>query len=307
MLLDRGTEHATLDRLLAEVRTGESRALVLRGEAGIGKTALMEYVSGQATGCRTVRAAGVEAEQELAFAALHQICAPMLDHRLDQLPVPVPGRRRMSRRTWVGNGRAHIEVRGIDRPGNEFIARRLEERLKRIHGVHWAEVNAVLGRVVVVFDDDAVSPGDLLDTVKDVEEAHELETEDFAKNRPEHPADVEPLLERLAALSGEALGFALAALRPALGRRTGPSDLLAALALIEATPRLRDQLSERLGRAATDLTLALTHAVAQGLAGGPPLAVLTDAAYRAALISEINARRTVWRRREPELCTNRKR
>lgn len=99
MLLDRDTERATLDRLLADVRTGESRALVLRGEAGIGKTALTEYVSGQATGCRTVRAAGVDAEQELAFAALHQICAPMLD-RLDQLPVPVPGCCRMSRRTW---------------------------------------------------------------------------------------------------------------------------------------------------------------------------------------------------------------
>jgi DNA-binding CsgD family transcriptional regulator len=87
MLLDRGIERATLDRLLAEVRTGESRALVLRGEAGIGKTALLDYVLGQATGCRTVRAAGVEAEQELAFAALHQICAPMLD-RLDRLPLP---------------------------------------------------------------------------------------------------------------------------------------------------------------------------------------------------------------------------
>src|SRR4051812_49380465 len=67
-----------LDRVLDDVGSGESRALVLRGEAGIGKTALLEYVSGRAAGWRSVRAAGVESEQELAFAALHQVCAPLL-------------------------------------------------------------------------------------------------------------------------------------------------------------------------------------------------------------------------------------
>ena len=87
MLLDRKAERAALDHLLAAVRTGESAALVLRGEAGIGKTALLDYLEARASGCRIGRAAGVEAEQELAFAALHQICAPMLD-RLDRLPGP---------------------------------------------------------------------------------------------------------------------------------------------------------------------------------------------------------------------------
>ncbi|MET7752792.1 AAA family ATPase [Micromonospora sp. NPDC005367] len=87
MLLDRNVERAALDQLLAAVRTGESGALVLRGEAGIGKTALLDYVAARASGCRIVRVIAVEAEQELAFAALHQICAPMLD-RLDRLPDP---------------------------------------------------------------------------------------------------------------------------------------------------------------------------------------------------------------------------
>ncbi|MEV4347207.1 AAA family ATPase [Actinoplanes sp. NPDC049596] len=87
MLLDRNAERAALDRLLAAVRTGESAALVLRGEVGIGKTALLDHVAAEATGCHVVRASGVEAEQELAFAALHLICAPMLD-RLTQLPGP---------------------------------------------------------------------------------------------------------------------------------------------------------------------------------------------------------------------------
>ena len=76
-----------LDRLLAAVRAGESRALVLGGEPGVGKTALLEYVVERASGCRVARAAGVESESELAFAGLHQLCAPMLD-RLERLPVP---------------------------------------------------------------------------------------------------------------------------------------------------------------------------------------------------------------------------
>ncbi len=87
MLLGRSSERDALDRVLADVRTGESRALVVRGDAGIGKTALLDYLVGQAVDYRTVRAAGMEAEQELAFAAVHQICAPMLD-RVGGLPAP---------------------------------------------------------------------------------------------------------------------------------------------------------------------------------------------------------------------------
>ncbi len=77
-----------LDRLIEAVRAGESRALVLTGEPGVGKTALLDYVSAQASGCRVARAAGIQSEMELAFAALHQLCAPMLD-RLDRLPGPL--------------------------------------------------------------------------------------------------------------------------------------------------------------------------------------------------------------------------
>ncbi len=87
MLLGRHRERETLDRLLEAVRAGESRALVVRGEAGVGKTALLEYVCARATGCRVVRAAGVQSEMELAFAGLHQLCSPLLD-RLGRLPLP---------------------------------------------------------------------------------------------------------------------------------------------------------------------------------------------------------------------------
>jgi DNA-binding CsgD family transcriptional regulator len=72
------------------VRASESRALILRGEPGVGKTALLEYAIDSASGFRVARAVGVQSEMELAFAALHQLCAPMLD-RLDRLPGPQGG------------------------------------------------------------------------------------------------------------------------------------------------------------------------------------------------------------------------
>jgi DNA-binding CsgD family transcriptional regulator len=86
-LLDRRSERKALDRLLAGVRAGQSQVLVLRGEAGVGKSALLEYVRESASGCRVARAVGVESEMELAFAGLHQLCAPFLD-RLERLPGP---------------------------------------------------------------------------------------------------------------------------------------------------------------------------------------------------------------------------
>ncbi len=86
-LRGRRGEREVLDRLLATVRTGPSQVLVLRGEAGIGKTTLLGYLLERASGCRIARAAGVEPEMELAFAGLHQLCAPFLD-RIECLPDP---------------------------------------------------------------------------------------------------------------------------------------------------------------------------------------------------------------------------
>src|SRR5580658_5459860 len=86
-LTGRLAERAVLDRFVAGVRAGEGRALVLRGEPGVGKTALLDYLAGRAPGCRVVRAAGVQSEMELGLAGLHQLCAAMLD-QAESLPVP---------------------------------------------------------------------------------------------------------------------------------------------------------------------------------------------------------------------------
>jgi DNA-binding CsgD family transcriptional regulator len=83
----RAGERGVLDGLLARVREGDSEVLVIRGEAGVGKTALLRYTARQASGFRVAQLAGVEAEMELPFAGVHQLCATMPD-RFDALPAP---------------------------------------------------------------------------------------------------------------------------------------------------------------------------------------------------------------------------
>ena len=86
-LAGRRDELSVLAGLIDAVHEGESRVLVVRGEPGVGKTTLLEHVAGQELRCAVARAAGVQSEMELAFAGLHQLCAPMLDHA-ERLPSP---------------------------------------------------------------------------------------------------------------------------------------------------------------------------------------------------------------------------
>ena len=86
-MLGRADECALLDGLVDAIRQGEGRSLVVRGEAGIGKSALLEYLIRSASELTVLRASGVESEMELPYAGLHQLCAPLLN-RLDRLPTP---------------------------------------------------------------------------------------------------------------------------------------------------------------------------------------------------------------------------
>ncbi|MGA9160251.1 MAG: ATP-binding protein [Actinomycetota bacterium] len=86
-LRGRQAECAVLDELLEAARAGQGGALVVRGDPGVGKTALLDFAAGSAGDFRVVRVSGIESEMELAFAGLHQLCAPMLDG-LERLPDP---------------------------------------------------------------------------------------------------------------------------------------------------------------------------------------------------------------------------
>src|SRR5690348_10998376 len=91
----RSSERQTLERLLDDARVGRSGTLVLRGEAGVGKTALLHHAVGAAQGFRVLQVAGVESEMELPFAGLHQLCGPLLDE-LETLPAPQQDALRVS-------------------------------------------------------------------------------------------------------------------------------------------------------------------------------------------------------------------
>jgi hypothetical protein len=128
--MDRRADCDVLGRLVEPVRAGQSRALVVRGDPGVGKTVLLEYLAGRASGagCRVARAAGVKSEMELAFAGLHQLCTPMLG-RAERLPVP----QREALRIAFGNapgrpGPVILQRRGelADRPGEHQVKERFE-------------------------------------------------------------------------------------------------------------------------------------------------------------------------------------
>ena len=88
-IMDRLSERGALDRLIDVLQACESRALVMRGNPGMGKSVLLDHLAERASdsGCRVARVVGVQSEMELAFAGLHQLCAPMLDHA-GRIPVP---------------------------------------------------------------------------------------------------------------------------------------------------------------------------------------------------------------------------
>jgi DNA-binding CsgD family transcriptional regulator len=102
-LLGRQNECRTLEQLLISVKAGQSRALVLRGEAGVGKSALLDFVTSQASEFRVVRIAGVESEAELAFSGVHQLCAPMMG---GMSRLPTPQREALATAFGVGTGEA---------------------------------------------------------------------------------------------------------------------------------------------------------------------------------------------------------
>ena len=106
-IFGRAEERQLLDRLLNDVRDGRSAVVVIRGEAGVGKTALLHYCAGQASGFRIAQIAGVEAEMELPFAGVHQLCAPMLG-QLRRSSRAAAGRPERRIRAEVGGTRRTI-------------------------------------------------------------------------------------------------------------------------------------------------------------------------------------------------------
>ena len=201
----------------------------------------------------------------------------------------------------MGQGKAHIEVRGVHHPGREVLARDVERALRAATGVQWAQVNAVTGRVVVAFDPDGPSVDELVDVIEGVEETYDLHEERFPHERPEHPGDIEPVRRQAVAIGADVLALGGSVFGQVLRAAPIPAELGALVSLAENEPRVRRFLEQHVGVALTDLGLGVTSAFVQALSQGP-LTLLTDITHRANQLGELQANRRTWERREAELC-----
>jgi cation-transporting ATPase I len=209
-----------------------------------------------------------------------------------------PGRHQ--RRQWTGNGRTHIEVKGVHRPEHPDLARQVEDELGQMDGVRRAEVNAVVGRVVVAFDDSQLGVDDLIKVIERAEEAHGVAAEQFPADRLEYPADVEALQRQMYAIGTEILGVGLGLAGRVVRAQPLLPEVASLVSLADAMPAVRRRLEDRLGYSTADLGLVAGNAIAQGLAQGP-FGLLVDIANRGLRLDELRARQAAWQRREPEL------
>jgi cation-transporting ATPase I len=211
--------------------------------------------------------------------------------------------RRHRRAVMSSDGRAHIEVRGAQRPERAALVADVKAALERLRGVNWAEVNAIIGRAVVVFDPEALSVSDLISTIETVEELHEANDERFPHNRPDHPADREPIQRNLFAIAADVAGLGVATVAQTLHLPRMPFEIPGLVSVVESQRRVRGFLENRLGRSATDVMLATANALTQALGQGP-LGLIVDVAHRGGVLQELQARRVVWAQREPELVVD---
>jgi hypothetical protein len=215
------------------------------------------------------------------------------------------GPQRYGRTVWSSAGRGHIEVRGLeDENGTDrrVLGDAVQSALGRVQGVRWAEVNAVTGHVLVLFDQRSVRMSDLVETVATVEEAQGTADVGWSRASPPHPADATALEGALIALAADCIGLWAAAIGRLLGIRPVPPAARALIGIIEAQPRLRRLIETGVGPAGTDVLIGVGSGILQGLSGGIGPLLVTAVAH-SQLVAEVRSRRAVWKRREPELCS----
>ena len=212
------------------------------------------------------------------------------------------GKQRGRRRVWTRTGRAHIEVRGLRGHGeqHERLSGELARAVRAVEGVHWAEVNAVLGQVVVDLDEDQVGVDEVLGLVEQMEDAHGTSQEQFSGARSMPPFETAPAALAKASLVVDCLALGVAAARRITPLPAFPAALRVPVVIAETQPRLRRLVEERLGRPHAAVVLgvssAAVHALTEGVA---PVAL--DAVQRVWQLAEIRGRQAVWEQREHEL------
>lgn len=198
------------------------------------------------------------------------------------------------------SGRAHIEVRGALDAEHEHLRPAVKAALERLDGVQWAEVDSIVGRAVILFDPEVIELDDLVDTIEDVEDEHGTAGERFPHHQPDHPDDLEPVQRRAIAIAADSVGLGITLVGQALHLARIPAVVPGLVTLADSQPRIRQLLERRLGPPTTDLVVGGANAVAQTLGQGS-IGLMVDIAQHSSRIGEQLARRSAWRRLEPEL------
>lgn len=216
---------------------------------------------------------------------------------------PIAGRLvGRERRVWAGDERAHVEMRQLDVTELEVFAGRVEETLATHEGVHWVEVNAHLGRVVIAFDRDTLLLGDLLAMIEGVEAACGIDERPFPGPRLPHPGDLEPVMREAVKLGADAvgvgMGLSMRLVAPLPGGLRAVTSTVTAV--VNGVPRVRWLVESRFEGPLTDVALSMVNALAQGL-GQNPLGPIADGFHHLSTFTEALSRRQAWAQREPEL------
>jgi len=204
------------------------------------------------------------------------------------------------RRVWAVDGRAHVEVWGLDAPDCQRLVVRVQEALAGLAGVSWARVDVVTRRAVVRFDPAVIAESDLVDVVVAAETAGGVSS-GYEPDGASFPGDVEPLTLQAWALAADVIGLSAAIAGRLVRLPSLPGSAAAAVVLVDSQPRLRRLIETRFGPATTDLALAVSTAAVHGLTQGAP-SLLVDTGQRVQAVLAARARRAGFGTLEEQLC-----
>ncbi|MEV6227855.1 HAD-IC family P-type ATPase [Saccharopolyspora shandongensis] len=204
------------------------------------------------------------------------------------------------RRAWTADGRAHIEVRGVHELGTESAAEEITGQLQQLTGVRWAEVNAVLGRVIISYDAELIELAELVSAVEEAEVASGMADRSRSESSTVRPGDVARVFGNAVVMGANLAGLGYAAAAHWLPVPALAQSIPALVSTADSVQRIRGAVQARVGWAATDLLFGLGSAAANTLAQRPTT-LLADATHRFCLVRESQAMQRSWARREAEL------
>ncbi|HSP36554.1 MAG TPA: cation-translocating P-type ATPase [Frankiaceae bacterium] len=211
------------------------------------------------------------------------------------------GRTRSRRRVWTADGRALIEVRGLNSPNSAEVVAAVQQATADLAGVQWSHVEVMTGRLQTRFDPGLVTVDEVVAAVTEAETLLGLANEGMPNDLPDHPSDAEPVHLQALAVAANVAGLTAALAGRLPGLPSLPGSAAAAVALFDTQPRLRRTLERRLGAAGADLALGVANAAVLGLSQGTA-SLAVDTALRVEALLAAKVRRDAFLRCHDDLC-----